>query len=188
MQTKTIICLIRHGQTDWNKLKLIQGTINNPLNDTGRAQALDTANLLKQIPIKWDILMTSPLHRAVETMQIIRNELDPTKEIIINNSVIEREFGDLEGKSVCEESYKLMFSGKVNGLEQIDDLENRAYYALENLHKNYPGKKILITTHSQFIKGALTKTDPNFDFTYVIIIVLVSLLLTRIKGLDREEV
>ena len=46
---ETIICLIRHGQTDWNKKYLIQGTINNPLNETGKKQANDTANLLKEI-------------------------------------------------------------------------------------------------------------------------------------------
>lgn len=164
----TIVCLIRHGQTDWNKNKLIQGTIDNKLNSEGKKQALDTADLLKEIDIKWDLLMSSPLSRAVETMEIIRNSLYPDKEVIKNIDVIERDFGALEGKSVCKESYDLMFSGNVEGLEQIDVLENRAFNAMISIHKKYPNKKILITSHSQFIKGLLTKVDPNFDFTFVI--------------------
>lgn len=164
----TIICLIRHGQTDWNKQLLIQGTINNPLNDDGRKQALETAKLLKSINIEWDVLISSPLIRAYETMEIIRNELYPRKEIIINSDVIEREFGELEGMKVCDESYRLMYANAAKGLESLDDLKQRAEKALINIVKQYSNKKILITSHSQFIKGALIKIDNTFDFKFPI--------------------
>lgn len=163
---KTIICLIRHGQTDWNKKYLIQGTINNPLNETGKKQANDTANLLKEINLDWDVLITSPLIRAKETMEIIRDSLYPNKEIIIDNQFIEREFGELEGMKVTDETYKIMSSGSAKGLESLENLKNRSVNALINIAKKYPNKKILITSHSQFIKGALIKIDDGVDFTY----------------------
>lgn len=45
---KTTICVVRHGQTDWNFKKLIQGRLNNPLNDTGRSQVKQTGLVLKR--------------------------------------------------------------------------------------------------------------------------------------------
>lgn len=168
LNNKTILCFIRHGETDWNKQKLIQGTLNNPLNDTGRNQALNTAHLLKDINLSFDVLMTSPLSRAYETMKIIRDKIFPNKEIIINPEVIEREFGDLEGKPVCKESYDLMFKEEVNNLEKLADLKNRAFNAILNIAHNYPNKNILITSHSQFIKGALLSIDNSFDFTFAV--------------------
>ena len=55
---ETIICLIRHGQTDWNKQKLIQGTKDNPLNGTGIQQAKETAKMLINFDIKFDHLLS----------------------------------------------------------------------------------------------------------------------------------
>lgn len=165
---KTLICLIRHGQTDWNKEMLIQGTINNPLNDTGRSQAKVAANLLKEFNIDFDVLISSPLDRAYETMEIIKSNLKLTKSIETMKNVQEREFGDLEGKKVCEESYRLMESNQVNGLETLSDLQKRAINALIEIGKKYPNKKVLVTTHSQIIKGALSYLIKDFDFKCVI--------------------
>jgi len=165
---KTTICLIRHGQTDWNKQFLIQGTIDNPLNETGRKQAKDTALLIQNFDITFDILLSSPLIRAYETMEIIKNNLSLSGDIKTMNSLQEREFGDLEGKKVCEESYNLMYSEKVNGLEKLKDLQIRAINTLKEIAMQYPGKKVLVTTHSQFIKGVLSYLINDFDFTSII--------------------
>ena len=48
---RTLICLVRHGQTDWNKASLIQGRYDIPLNDTGREQIHTTASKLKETNI-----------------------------------------------------------------------------------------------------------------------------------------
>ena len=165
---KTLICLIRHGQTDWNKEMLIQGTINNPLNETGRNQAKVAANLLKEFNIDFDVLISSPLDRAYETMKIIKSNLKLTKPIETMENLQEREFGDLEGKKVCEESYRLMETNQVKGLETLNDLQKRSINALIEIGKKYPNKKVLVTTHSQVIKGALSHLIKDFDFKCVI--------------------
>ena len=68
----TYYTLIRHGQTDWNKLTLIQGHIDNPLNETGRLQAKDAASKIINQE-KYDLIISSPLIRAYETALIIQS-------------------------------------------------------------------------------------------------------------------
>lgn len=67
MKRKTSICLIRHGETDWNVLGKVQGRTDIPLNSTGIVQAEKCAELLKLS--KWDVIITSPLKRAKETAE-----------------------------------------------------------------------------------------------------------------------
>ena len=63
------IYLIRHGETDWNKTKRLQGVTDIPLNAYGIELAEKTAEGLKDVP--FDRIYTSPLIRAKETAQII---------------------------------------------------------------------------------------------------------------------
>ena len=72
---ETIICLIRHGQTDWNKQKLIQGRINNPLNDEGILQVKEVGKILKEKDPFWDILIASPLDRAIHSANLLKEKL-----------------------------------------------------------------------------------------------------------------
>ena len=61
--------ITRHGQTDYNKMRIMQGAINIPLNETGRAQAEEVRDKLKGI--SFDAVIASPMDRAVETASII---------------------------------------------------------------------------------------------------------------------
>lgn len=162
---ETIICLIRHGQTDWNNKKLIQGRLNNPLNETGRKQVKEVGKLLKVNDSTWDVLISSPLDRAIDSAKIIAEEINYKNEIIINNDVIEREFGEAEGMDINEEIYEKIKNDDVVNLEKSYDLQKRAYNALLAIAKLYPGKKVLITTHSHFIKGFFTHIDKSYTFT-----------------------
>ena len=65
----TELYLVRHGETDWNRQRRIQGLTDIPLNETGRRQARDTGMLLRRR--RWDGVFSSPLSRAVETASII---------------------------------------------------------------------------------------------------------------------
>ena len=161
----TTICLIRHGQTNWNKNFLIQGRENIPLNETGINQAKITGNILKDIDPNWDIIISSPLIRAVHTAEIIKDILNLNTTIIINNQVIERQFGKAEGLTISDEVYARINSDDYEGLETCKDLQNRSMNAILDIVKNYQNKKILIVTHSHFIKGLLTQVDNNFTWT-----------------------
>lgn len=161
----TKICLIRHGQTDWNKQLLIQGRIDNPLNEEGKESTKKSLETIKNLNTNWDVFLSSPLLRAYQTAQIIKSCLNFPQDIIIIPNLTERDFGELEGKKVCQESYELMRQN-VKGLESLEDLQKRALSTIINISKKYPNKNILITTHSQFIKGLLSALIEDFDFTY----------------------
>lgn len=157
--------LIRHGQTDWNKLTLIQGHIDNPLNETGRFQAVEASKKILNEE-KYDIIISSPLKRAYETAVIIRDKLDYKLDIVVLEGLIERDFGELEGGFVCQENYQKIFDESALGLEKLRDLQNRAVNTIKQIENEYPNKRILITTHSHFIKGLISAINDEFDFTY----------------------
>ena len=89
------LILIRHGKTEWNSLNKAAGQVDIPLNDTGRKQARETKEKLKEYKI--DLIICSPLIRAKETANII-NE-DRKLPLIIDERVIERNLGIYEGKT-----------------------------------------------------------------------------------------
>lgn len=165
MSTK--ICLIRHGQTNWNKEKLIQGRIDNLLNETGKIASREAAKKIKELNIDWEVFLSSPLKRAYETAEIIKTELGFSNDIIVIPDLTEREFGALEGKKVCEESYRLMDEG-VEGLEMLLDLQTRSVNTILKIASDYKDKRILVATHSQFIKGLLSYILKDFDFKCVL--------------------
>ena len=86
--------LVRHGQTDLNKAKKMQGRSNMPLNETGIAQAKAAAE--KAAGIHFDAVYASPLKRAVMTGSIISGI--PESEITSDDRLIEADFGKYEGK------------------------------------------------------------------------------------------
>ncbi|HKM29902.1 MAG TPA: histidine phosphatase family protein [Bacilli bacterium] len=161
----TTICLIRHGQTDWNARSLVQGTTDILLNELGIKQANDTALFLATNDNNWDVILSSPLLRAYDTALIIAKKLNYNQEIKTNPLFREREFGSAEGTVLNKEMYQEILSETVAGLESLLDLQKRGINALLSIEKTYPGKRIIITTHSQFIKGILSFLDPSFVFT-----------------------
>lgn len=63
------ICLVRHGETDWNKVGKIQGHTDIELNENGIRQAYACAEYLNNAP--FELIITSPLKRAKQTAEII---------------------------------------------------------------------------------------------------------------------
>ena len=162
---RTLICLVRHGQTDWNKDFLIQGRYDIPLNDTGRKQILTTSQRLKETNIKWDVFVSSPLSRAYETCEIVCKELgyiNPTIEK--RENLIEREFGVADGLPICDETYEKILNDEYEGMEKSYEINDRAIKEILDIAKEYPNQNVLVTTHSHFIKGAFTVLDKNLTF------------------------
>ncbi|MBE6131706.1 MAG: histidine phosphatase family protein [Erysipelotrichaceae bacterium] len=139
--------------------------MNNPLNEEGIKQVTEVGLILKEKDPNWDVIIASPLNRAIHSARIIANELNYTGEIIINNDVIERDFGKAEGCLICEEIYDKIKRDDVENLEKSYELQNRAFNAILKIANTYKGKKILIATHSHFIKGLFTKISNEFTFT-----------------------
>lgn len=97
MTERPLLYVLRHGETDWNLERRLQGQTDTPLNATGRAQARAMAEGLARLlerPKGLDFV-TSPLKRAVETMEAVAGRLDvPYRR---EARLIELCFGTCEG-------------------------------------------------------------------------------------------
>ncbi len=123
---------VRHGQTDWNLGRFFQGSSDTPLNDTGRAQAGQAAEALKDEHI--DVVYVSPLSRARETAAIInRCHGAPT---IADGRLAERCFGDLEGKPIEQAVHDHIWTYNAPNLwgeEPLPAFFHRVYDFLDSL-------------------------------------------------------
>lgn len=161
----TLICLIRHGQTDWNQQLLIQGRFDIPLNNEGKRQINQTICRLNTYHIHWDLFLSSPLLRAKETCQIIKDHLGYQKEeIIIRDNLIEREFGEADGIKITDNVYEKILNDGYYKMEKSTTIRKRAYNEILALDQIYPNKKILVVTHSHFIKALFTQLDQSLTF------------------------
>jgi broad specificity phosphatase PhoE len=97
--------LIRHGETDWNRDQRYQGQRDIPLNETGRQQALANGRTLKRLmpDIAGADFVSSPLSRAVDTMQLMRGEMRllPT-DFRCDPQLLELNYGHWEGELASE--------------------------------------------------------------------------------------
>ena len=161
---KTTFCLVRHGQTNINHLKKIQGRTDHLLNDTGRLQAKETGLYLKENDNNFDFIYCSPLTRAYETACIIKESIGYKGEVIKDAGFIERDFGDADGQPITDEIFKYIIRDEINNLEKSYEIQKRVSDAVINLHNQHKGKRILVVAHSHTIKGLLTFIDKNRTF------------------------
>lgn len=101
-----LVYVIRHGQTDWNAIRRLQGQKDIPLNDFGRSQAIANGTTLYEIlgASAGDFdFVASPLGRTRETMELLRSAmgLDP-KAYRTDARLVEVSFGDWEGHTLPE--------------------------------------------------------------------------------------
>lgn len=147
--------VVRHGQTDWNIERRLQGTSNVPLNDTGIKQAQNLAETLKNIDI--DFIFSSPLQRAYDTASIVNQHKG--LPIHIDARLIERGFGDFEGLDDissfdCNINKLLDYHLNYNlyHVEPIQNVFTRVSSLLSDLKSHYPDKKVLLATHGGVIQ------------------------------------
>lgn len=156
------IYLTRHGETEWNEKKLIQGHTDIPLNTKGKEQAKLLGKQLKDID--FDVVFSSDLLRAANSAEIIIKEKEMT--VIKIKSLRERFFGRFEGKSLDEMrkafgEVMLVTKEKQKKLN-IYDVENdeeiiaRLIPFMKKTAKQYIGKKILMVTHGGLLRAFLS--------------------------------
>lgn len=105
MKLRHKLVFIRHGETDWNVEHRLQGQQDIPLNDRGRAQARrNGAALLEAVPgVAGFDFVTSPLGRARETMELLREAMGlPAPGYRIDHGLKEITFGEWEGFTLAE--------------------------------------------------------------------------------------
>ncbi|UZX03298.1 histidine phosphatase family protein [Arthrobacter sp. CDRTa11] len=152
--TLTTFALVRHGQTDWNAQRRLQGSTDIPLNDVGRGQARDAVAVLSGY--EWDAIVSSPLSRAAETADLIAEGLglDVIRRV---PGLTERSFGSAEGLQAGPELDALRVPGGYLGAEGEDVAACRGLAALEALAEEFPGRRILAIAHGTLIRVTLSR-------------------------------
>jgi len=150
--TKTVIGLLRHGQTDWNIDFRLQGVTDIPLNETGIGQARLAAEMISAAD--WDLILTSPLSRARDTAKIVA-DAHGFSDFRVEPLLLERSFGEAEGLGHDEWRAKYADTNSVPGGETLVELEARSWRLLESFVENYSGQRILAVSHGALIRKLL---------------------------------
>jgi uncharacterized phosphatase len=148
----TTIALVRHGETDWNRERRIQGSTDIPMNERGRAQSRATAERLAAT--RWDAIVTSPLSRSAETAAIIARRLD-LEDPAHEPALAERRHGMLEGLTTHERRRLEAGAVPIEGLESRVSVVSRAVPALLALAARHPGGAVVAVTHGGVIQSVL---------------------------------
>ncbi|MFC4618846.1 histidine phosphatase family protein [Camelliibacillus cellulosilyticus] len=154
---ETEIWLVRHGETEWNRLGKIQGIEDIALNETGIEQAKKVADYLQDE--YFSAIISSPLQRALKTAEMIQAFNASHPPLVTDHDVVERHYGRLSGIPYKElKRYKAM---EDQGIETLEALKRRALNVLDRVVKRYNGEKLCIVSHGGFIKTMLASATDN---------------------------
>lgn len=152
---ETTLLLVRHGRTEANRQRLLQGVTNVPLDAAGRRQARQIADLLGRDQ-EIDAVLSSPLERALATARVIgeRVGLEP----IVDPGLIEMDFGSYEGKP----HERLVFENPAlaERFLDVDDYDarwpggdsrgnfyQRVWQTFESILRAYAAHRIVVVAH-----------------------------------------
>lgn len=140
----------RHGQTDFNRQDVILGITDIELNETGLAQASELAErIYGDSSIKIDLIIASPMKRALKTAQIISDRCGIP--IITDKRLREWNYGDYEGRTRFTDGFadgKKEFGVRIGGSgESLLQLAHRVYSTLDDIIERYGEKTVLIVSH-----------------------------------------
>ena len=152
----TDLVLVRHGETEWNRLGKVQGLSDIPLNETGRRQARDAGRRLKSQ--HWDAIAASPLGRAAETAEIIAREVGLRGPELVE-ALVERNYGEAEG--MTGEEIDRRWGGELKARESRESVLERVVPALVALAERHPDSRVLVVTHGGVI-GSLVRMTTDW--------------------------
>ena len=154
----TLFCFLRHGETLWNREKLIQGRTESPLSPRGREQALSWGPPLG--PWKFSYIISSPLGRAQETAALCNRALD--LPIVHDDRFIEQDWGNWVGRRIIDiraQDPSMLAAEEAKGFEfrpqggesRLEVLA-RVKDALADIASTHAGQRLLIVSHSGVLR------------------------------------
>jgi alpha-ribazole phosphatase len=157
------LCLVRHGQTDWNTQGRYHGQSDVPLNDAGRAQAAAIAEQLQVFT--FNAIYTSDLQRARETAEIIATKIG--LPVRLEPRLREIDQGEWEGQlvEVIQARYEGLWRQRTQdpanvrppGGETVGEVATRVYRALDDISLLFPHGTILICSHGLALATVICK-------------------------------
>ncbi len=164
-----MIYIVRHGETAKNKAQMLQGRSNAPLNDAGRLQAAKVRDFFANAGIRFAKVYSSPLTRAVQTGEIIAENVP----VVTDDRLIEMDYGPYEGMDlnhpdpeVVEFFRDFVHNPAPKGMEKLSDVVARTGEFLEEVRQEAESGNLLISTHAIAMKGALEYLTPESNGRY----------------------
>ncbi len=151
----TLIILVRHGQTEWNRVERFRGRADVPLNETGLAQAEAMGG---RVASEWKpvAMYSSPLSRAVKTAEAIAKHL--RLPVQIHPGLADIDYGEWQGLTPDEVKqrwpqeigawYNAPHTAHIPGGETLDDLRARGMACINELGARHAGQTIVLVGHT----------------------------------------
>lgn len=150
----SLFILVRHGQTEWNRIERFRGRADVPLNDTGFKQAAATG---KRIAAEWTptAIYSSPLLRAFQTAEVIANYFNLSVQS--HPGLIDIDYGKWQG--LTPEEAQQIYPKQVDNWfnhperaiipdgESLDELRDRAIRTINELSSRHAGETIVLVSH-----------------------------------------
>ena len=153
--SNTRICFVRHGETNWNAERRMQGHIDIPLNANGISQAERLANALIRVKHSFDVIYSSDLERALHTANAVASAL--SLDVQITPRLRERNVGKLQGLLLAEAPILLPeiwqrhiareLDHDLGGGESIRTFHQRMQDILELFLNEHRGQSVLAVSH-----------------------------------------
>ena len=169
---QNVLVLVRHGQSEWNKLNLFTGWKDPDLTEKGVAEAKKAAVLLKAQGLTFDIAFTSDLTRAQHTLRLILEGLGQTGLATERDQKLnERDYGDLSGlnkddarKRWGEEQvliWRRSYDVPPPGGESLKDTLERVlpYYEAKIWPAVKSGKNVIVAAHGNSLRALIMKLE-----------------------------
>lgn len=166
--TDNVLVLVRHGESEWNRLNLFTGWRNPDLTEKGLIEARVAGRMIREHRVKFDIAFTSELKRAQHTLDIILAELNQSSVPIEHNAALnERDYGELSGLNKDEarkrwgEEQVLIWRRSYDiappGGESLKDTLARVqpYYDTTIWPQIAAGKNVIITAHGNSLRALI---------------------------------
>jgi 2,3-bisphosphoglycerate-dependent phosphoglycerate mutase len=167
-----VLVLVRHGESEWNKLNLFTGWKDVDLSEKGVEEARKAGRLLKARGLHFDVAFTSDLKRAQRTLTLILEELGQVGlETYQDQRLNERDYGDLSGlnkddarKRWGEEQvhiWRRSFDVPPPGGESLKDTAARVlpYYETQIWPQLCAGKNVLVAAHGNSLRALIMRLE-----------------------------
>jgi 2,3-bisphosphoglycerate-dependent phosphoglycerate mutase len=169
---KNVLVLVRHGESEWNKLNRFTGWKDVDLTEEGIAEAHRAGIMLKEAGYQFDMAFSSTLKRAMNSLGIIVGELQQEGMPTVRDAALnERDYGDLAGINK-EDARKRWGDQQVHlwqrsydiappGGESLKDTEARVYPFFEKriAPELHAGKSVLVVAHGNSLRSLIMRLD-----------------------------
>lgn len=161
----TVIGLIRHGSTSWNKERRAQGSSDIPLDDDGMLQAKLLAERVKLE--NWSIIYSSKLLRARQTAEMVAEGLG--LQVLLDDRLREGGGGQIEGTT--EQERIARWGDKWReldlGIESPEAVARRGIEVINELALKHYGQNVLVVSHGTFILNTFAELIPNYQLDHL---------------------